>query len=584
MRKSFFAFVLLLSPLLSKAQWKATFDQGMKLYNSAKEIGKNGDVTETQRQERANLYIAANDKFYEAKKLGASIAPRTTVLAAQCIYNAAQDLNTLGKGRIALSTLESAFLVWPELNEVSEKEFTKELSTFDNGQNWVYPAMGTKEEWEEAYYSNHSFAARLWAFELKNNAEAEKHASMVMDNAKLAYYSIIEAANVMAYIHKQKDDCEWYEYAVKGLEMTTLYKPRSEEEKTLFTSNLISLSQYIPAPDKCLSSELRANLYQRAGIAYNKYYPTADLSGKAYEFGKLAYDGGARSNELFFALAESSHRLSKRTGEKLATDDNPDPQKWLKLIEERAGSFSSQEWNRLIALYDMMGLQEKKKEAERNQYKKSGWEDTHFAFSTNPWNYIQWKQILVAFDLMLPRTSHEIRFVQHSNTPNYFQNDVRELGDPFFLKLHYTGTSLSYTLKVMRQSEKYKWFYAYVGPQVRYEQRTYKPLDLPRYNNDNKTEPKDTFNVYGKSQRADLCMIFGSQARAKRFFVDYYVGFGIGYKTMQEYYTGDPKNLTWANQEFTDNYEIFDPRYRPAKWNKVYIPTRAGIRVGIILK
>src|SRR5688572_27442792 len=97
--KFWFALIpLILVSFLGKGQWKTTFDQGMKLYKSAEEIGKSTVITDPQRKERIRLYTSASEKFIEAKDLGPSIAPRAIVLAASSLRMVAIDQNALREG------------------------------------------------------------------------------------------------------------------------------------------------------------------------------------------------------------------------------------------------------------------------------------------------------------------------------------------------------------------------------------------------------------------------------------------------------------------------------------------------------
>lgn len=575
MRSKYLPFTILcfaLLPFSAKAQWKSTFDQGMQLYNKANEIGKGQEsLNETQRKERITLYTQAADKFLEAKKLGASIAPRATVLASQSYYTAGSDQNALGLKKDAYASLKKAIAAWPKLNDVTESQYTKELSTFDNGQNWAYAPFGTKEQWEEAHYSLYSAAARLSAFELKNNEDAATYAAHVLDDSKLAYRAITEASLAMAYIHNSYP-CKASEYALKGLQAGANYKPANESLGKRFALDVRSLADYVKISGDCMSKEEKAKRYEQAAIVLNKYHLVADMSDRAYTYGEEAYTGGQSSTELLFAQAEAAYYLKKEPKEGLASDVRPDENKWIKLLEGRQSSLSSSEIDRLGALYDLLGMTEKKKALAGSRGKTATWEQTHFGFSTNPYNIIQLGQVLIAFDYMRPKVSHELRYVHYQNTPNYFQGDLKEIGDKLVEKLYYSGNSISYTMKFMIPSERMKWFYLYNGPQVRYETRDYKPENLPILDKEHTNAPKDTISVTGKSQRLDLTYMFGSQARLKFFLVDYYLGVGIGYKTMEHPEIDETK------------FEVFDARYRPAKWNKPYIPIRAGIRIGFILK
>jgi hypothetical protein len=575
MRFKYLSFILLSFVLLSipaRAQWKSTFDQGMQLYNKANEIGKTQEtLNDAQRKERISLYTSAADKFLEAKKLGASIAPRATVLTAQSLYIAGGDQNALGQKKEALATFKRAIAAWPKLTDVSEASYTKELSTFDNGQNWAYAPFGSKEQWEESHYSIYSAAARLSAFELKNNDEATTYAMHVLDNSRLAYRSIAEASLAMAHLNSS-DACKASEYALKGLQAGANYKPANETQKKNFVLDARSLADYIKISGNCMSKEEKAKRYEQAAIVINRYHLIGDMSERAYNYGVEAYDGGQSSTDLLFALTETAYYINREAKESLATDVKPDANKWVNLLAAKQSELSSLDIDRLGSLYELLGMPEKKKALEGDKGRTEKWENTHFAFSTNPYNIIQLGQVLIAFDYMRPKASHELRFVHYQNTPNFFQGDLKEIGDKLVEKLYYSGNSISYTLKFTNQSERLKWFYLYNGPQVRYEQRDYKPEQLPILDKELTNAPKDTITVTGKSQRLDLTYMFGSQARLKRFLVDYYLGVGIGYKTM-------------VHPEIDESrYEVFDARYRPAKWNKAYIPIRAGIRIGFILK
>jgi hypothetical protein len=197
------------------------------------------------------------------------------------------------------------------------------------------------------------------------------------------------------------------------------------------------------------------------------------------------------------------------------------------------------------------------------------------ALATNPLSLFLFKQIAISLDIIRPKKSHEFRY-------NYIKDATKLLwvteedgySPPSII---YSGYQLSYTLKFVHQKPFDTYKYIYQGPQIRYTSREYEDIVLNMVNKATKDSLRSQVITSG-SKVYDLVFVTGQQVRWKLLFVDLYAGAGIGYKTL----TTNRKDLNDYDLYKESGFDSKDTRFKSTRWNRIYVPTRAGIRVGIL--
>lgn len=259
------------------------------------------------------------------------------------------------------------------------------------------------------------------------------------------------------------------------------------------------------------------------------------------------------------AIAGPGEKTSET--EKTNAQKSPEKEKWIYLDTTSIMTGSN---NYLLNKYRFSPLV--------NPDEKPQWQ---LALATNPLSLFLFKQIALSLDIIRPKTSHEFRY-------NYIKDATKLLwiteddgySPPSII---YSGYQLSYTLKFVHQKPFDRYKYIYQGPQVRYTSREYDDIVLNLVNKNTKDSLRDQVITSG-SKVYDLVFVTGQQVRWKLLFVDLYAGAGIGYKTL----TTNRKDLNDYDLYKEGGFDSKDTRFKPTRWNRIYVPTRAGIRIGIL--
>ncbi len=543
--------------------WKDDFDKGMSDMQQADNIAAGKTlVTETEHRQKLNLYKSAADAFTKAHETNKKMASASTYFIATCLYKMSLEQSALGDDAAAFQTIKRAIDIWPELNEVPASKFVNEQRIKVDGKRETYQALGTAEDWQHAYFQSYVRAMQL-SNTLKNYDEAIKYATFILDEADTLQKEIFIAQSELSKAHKGKNDnCRSSEFAMRAIETALRYNTEKPADKEILSSYLDEVSVNVSPAANCRYNNVK--WAEQAALALAKLHYKDDRSFYVLQYGQDAYNRGRHSTELLVALAEAEYYQNNGKN----TTAKAESTSWMAEVDKRKKDFRSDELRRVANLYKLQGNKELEKAAITRAKRLSFWENTHFAVSTNPANFY-WGQYLGAFELMLPRQSHEFRVNYNTNSTHLFwkHKDDKTPGNVYFM---FSGYELSYTLKFMEKDmrgSKSKQFYS--GPQFRFENREYKPTEVKIARNNN-THNSYTKTVDARSDRYEALFMVGLQRRTKWFFSDSFFGIGAGYKSFTNTLGADERAM--------------DDRFRQGLWNKMYIPLHAGIRLGIIFK
>lgn len=558
-------FMFFLLTTSAKAQvWKDDFDKGMSDMLKADNIGAGKtSLSEAEHAQKLQLYTSAAEAFIRSREDNRKMESASTYFAATNLYKMSREQSALGNDMEAYTTIKRAIEYWPELNEVPASKFINEQRVRVNGKRETYEALGDVEDWQHAYFQSYIMAMQL-ANNLKKYDEAINYAEFILDEADTLHKENFIAWSELSKSYKGKNDaCESAEYAMKAIDGALLYAPENPGEKSLLSDYMNELAVNVSPGADCRFNAVKWS--ERAALALAKLHKIDDQSFYVLLYGREAYNRGQQNTELLVALAEAEYYQSIKK-EKIA-DDN-DKTNWFEIVEKRRNDFTSEELKRVATLYKMRGNTAQQNQLLKRSKRLAFWENTHFAFSTNPANFY-WGQYLGVFDFMLPGQSHEFRVNYNTSSTHLFwkNKDDQTPGAVFFT---YSGYELSYTLKLMEKDVtgiKSRQFYS--GPQFRFENREYFPVNVNIARDGNTASPYKKI-INARSDRYEALFMLGIQRRSKWFFTDFFFGVGAGYKTFVN-------NLE-------PNEKAMDDRFREGIWNNIYIPVHTGFRAGIIFK
>lgn len=297
--------------------------------------------------------------------------------------------------------------------------------------------------------------------------------------------------------------------------------------------------------------------------------------------------------------------------------DKTDARNAVNIIEQHTSGFLIPDWERLAKVYDFIGDTNRKseimkeieknkqrKEQERKEQEKRDEEarkhrekeerkansrgQFSVAVATNPLMYI-WNDYPVSLDIRIGRVSNEFRVNIAGTRPgkgddfHFGQWNAKGVTDD--LRYHFKGYEFSYALKILSKkgfsttrSKRKQFVGGYFGFQPRYSTYDFEPEEISYMNSTtNLTEPH---TISATANRYDFCLVGGflGDNIGGFFHVDYYFGIGVGYRSLS--ISSDKTGFDPANYIYDDTT---DRRYDPDRWNKIYVPVRLGLRIGINL-
>ncbi|RYD83573.1 MAG: hypothetical protein EOP53_00455 [Sphingobacteriales bacterium] len=545
-------------------EWKSAFDKGMEDMQRADDIGRGkNEITEAEHSQKLKLYNSATASFISARENNRKMAAASTYFIATTLFKASLEESALGNDADAYVRIKRAIEFWPSLSVVPASKFISEQNVRVNGKRQTYNALGDAEDWQHAYFKSYIRATQL-ANTLKKYDEAIGYAEYILDVEDTLNKENFIAWCELSKAYKSKNDyCQSAEYAMKAIEGALVYKRETAEDKQILKDYLPEMAVNISPPKGCKFDVVKWE--ERAALALARLHNIEDQSFYVLIYGQDAYNRGRQNTELLVALAEAEFYQSQ-----LENATETEKTNWFGKIQERKSSFNSDELIRVAGLYRVRGNFTKEQELLRKSKRKRYWENTHFAFSTNPVNFY-WGQYVGAFDFMLPRHAHEIRVNYNTKSRHVFWKNAQDK-TPGPLEFYYKGYELSYTLKFMEKDiKRVKGRQYYSGPQFRIENRNYFPetVDIIKDNTIATKYEKTMSNL--SSNRYEAILMVGLQRRTPWLFLDYFFGVGLGYKT-------------FVTDKIEANETVADDRFVAGLWNKTYVPVHAGIRVGLILK
>ncbi len=297
--------------------------------------------------------------------------------------------------------------------------------------------------------------------------------------------------------------------------------------------------------------------------------------------------------------------------------DKADARKAVSVIEKYSSGFSEYEWERLQKVYEFIGdiakvqeiknrivearrkaeeerrlqaqrEEEERKRREKEERKANARGNFSVAVATNPIMYI-WDDYPVSLDIRIGRVSNEFR-VNITNTrpgkgDNYHFGQWRSEGITDDLRYHYSGYEFSYTLKILgskgfssTKSKRKQYVGGYVGFQPRYAMYDFNPEFINF--TDATTAITDQHLITASAQRYEFTLMGGflGDNLGSFFHIDYFLGVGIGYRTLD--ISSDRADFDINKYRFD---ESTDQRFEPKRWDKLYVPIRLGLRFGINL-
>jgi hypothetical protein len=546
--------------------WKDDFDKGMAAMQQADNIGNGkSELSEAEHKQRLQLYKSAADAFVNAKKISRRMSATSVYFIATSLYKQSLEESALGKDVDAYKTIRQAIENWPDLDVVPASKFTEEQRVRVDGRKQTFEALGDVEDWKHSYFKSYIRAMQL-ANILRRYDEAIDYGNFILDEADTLNNENFIAWSELSKTYKnQNDNCKSAEFAMKALDGALLYDIEKPEDKEVLHDYLPEMAVNVSPTKDCRFNAVKWE--ERAALALARLHEIDDQSFYVLLYGKDAYNKGRKSAELLVALAEAEFYQSQQKD--VIANDN-DKTNWFAEVEARKKEFNSDELKRVANLYKIQGNTELENTTLRKAKTRYFWENTHIGISTNPVNFY-WGQYLGAVHFMFPKKSHEFRVNYNTSSTHLFwkRSDDKTPGAVFFI---FSGYELSYTLKFMEKDikgVKGKRFYS--GPQFRVENREYVPANV-RVAKDMDFSNPYTKKIEARSDRYEALLMVGTQRRSSRwFFIDYFFGVGVGYKT-------------FITQNLEANEQPLDDRFNKGLWNKAYVPVHAGVRVGVILK
>jgi hypothetical protein len=268
------------------------------------------------------------------------------------------------------------------------------------------------------------------------------------------------------------------------------------------------------------------------------------------------------------------------------------------VAENRSSEFTVPDWEKLKTYYDLMGDTERSAsiaakikemndaaekariEEEKRRKKEQFKENFQVSFSTAPVllaMYGKQKQIPICLDICTGRVMHGFRYDMYKGKQDkwHFNNWQEPVINTEKLPNIMTGFEASYTCKFFIEDNNHKW-QLWEGPELRYASYTFDPISAD-VQLTTTTTSLGFKNIDAAVNRYEFCFNMGFAHLHSLFFLEFYYGLGIGYKSIS--ITDADTN---TNYNFTD-YAIQDDRYSKKRWPKIYMPLRCGLHLGFAL-
>jgi len=145
-------------------------------------------------------------------------------------------------------------------------------------------------------------------------------------------------------------------------------------------------------------------------------------------------------------------------------------------------------------------------------------------------------------------------------------------------RYQFTGWDAGYGLSVIlgndfkqgnRKKGRSAFYCPAIGLDFRYANWNFDPIRTNVLNDDGGTTESNVL-INAKTNRYEICYRTSFVTVTRYVTIDYYLGLGIGYRT-----------LTTEQGRNVEKEHFDDPRLHADRWNKLYMPLRMGLKIGL---
>jgi hypothetical protein len=301
---------------------------------------------------------------------------------------------------------------------------------------------------------------------------------------------------------------------------------------------------------------------------------------EALVLARVLAEKSSPSADLLWTYADMAYKKAqpsdtKRTEGEPYVDGKEELKNALPLLEKNSYSFGVSDWDKMKMYYDFLGdkdgvarIDKLKKDKLKKERRAAFRENFGVSISTNPFliGITGTRQIPLGLDIRTGGMTNGFRLnlmngikdVWHFGNWKTAKTDDGSSADR--LPNHYSGYEFSYAMKFVTKKESHS------GCELRYANYTFDPITTTVTNKS--TNMATTDDVTLVARRYDFTINTDMILRKSIFFLDMYFGFGLGYK----YYNFGKYSMK--------DYTFADYRYSHRNLKHIYLPIRAGFRVG----
>jgi hypothetical protein len=504
------------------------------------------------------LYMDAANNYTLAKKELSSLRYYADYNAYMCYLHSAHLYDLIDDTAHAREAINGALGIWYRLSAIDPKDIQKTKTVKEHHERYdINPPADAMNAYTN-YYAGRLMAERI-AFRIHHYPEMMKLAQDIIENGSNVEQQSWEANYYIAqHAADEGRICEAAKYASAAVTAADKAKPIGTTlEIRRQISEMDTLGHIILRADSTMNCVKRENL-EDAAIAMSKLNNAwKDRQYTEFRIADRAYAKGRHTFDLMFTMMDHAYRLKKKELQA----------KWNQRINDNKKKIASLDYAQLVDFYGMAGLPDMQTQAQKDEKKAYRRENTHLLLGTDPINYLN-HQYSLGVQFMLPRITQEVRFNYMNNSQKVELQDQLKLDTANLIYYHYSGYQIEYNLKFTSRNEEQKSFF-YFGPEFRYTHRNFS--DSVHLTEIAHPDNRRGHNLHPESDNYDATFVIGKLIRGRIFFLDLYAGVGIGYKKL-------------TMDTFDANaYKNDDALFQDSRWNKIYIPARLGLRVGISL-
>lgn len=503
------------------------------------------------------LYMDAANNYVLARKELSALRYYADYNTYMCYFTSAHLYDLMDDTANARITIKKAMDIWYRLNAISTEDIQKSRTVKENHERYEITPPADAMNAYTNYYAGRLLAERI-AYRTHHIPEMMTFGTDIIENSSNEEPLVWEANYYIAQrFANEAKICEASKYASAGIAAAGKAKPDgTPTEVKRQISEIDTLSDIILRADSTMNCVKRDNM-ETAAIGLSKLNKA--WNGRKYtefQIADRAYAKGRHTFDLMFTMMEHAYLLKKKDLQLL----------WNTRINNNKKKISSLDYAQLADFYGTAGMPDMQTQSLKDEHKAYHRENTHLLVGTDPINFLN-NQYSVGVQFMLPRVTQEVRFNYMNNSQRVVLNDQLKLDTANLLYYHYSGYQFSYGLKITSRNEEQKSFF-YFGPEFRLTHRNF--TDSVQLAVTANPGDQHGYNLKPQADIYDATLVIGKMIRGRIFFLDMYVGAGLGYKKLTMNYDVN----TYTNKDI-----LFDD----ARWNKTYIPFRLGFRLGFVI-